>query len=150
MQDDLIKKIASLMAEQSGAFASLESHTELLIVALTLCEPERIDSIARAAEAELFKMRSRLLDITSNLSAFSEERASQAETQPLDPDARGSFETAAKQLLETARRFEKVAGRADSLALGGLSFATAHIQNCGLPPSTYRAPVLRSGRGWSA
>jgi hypothetical protein len=150
MQDNLIKKIASLMSEQSVAFSKLESLTELLIVALTLCEPERIDSIVRAAEAELFKMRSRLLEITSELSAFSEERASQTESQPLDPDARSNFETAAKQLLERARQFAKTAGRADSLALGGLSFATAHIQSCGLPPSTYRAPVLRSGRGMSA
>ena len=95
-------------------------------------------------------MRSRLLQITSELTEFGRQRAAQTEAIPLDPSVREEFETEAHSLLETARSYEKVAGRAASLALGGSSFATATIQMCGIPPSTYRAPVLKYSRGTTA
>ncbi len=135
------------MADQSAAYTSLESLTTKLIVALTACESSSIESLSRAGETELFRMRSRLLEITSALTDFAQLRSSQTESQPLDSDAREQFETAANKLLETARRFEILAGRASSLALGGSSFAAATIQMCGVPPTTYRAPVLKYSKG---
>lgn len=150
MQDDLIRKIAKLMAEQSAAYTSLGSLTSHLIAALTRCEPTSIESLSRSGETELFRMRSRLLEITSELTEFGRLRASQTESAPLDPGAREAFETEANKLLETARGYEKIAGRAASLALGGSSFASANIQMCGVPPSTYRAPVLKYSKGAAA
>lgn len=147
MQNDLIRKTAILMAEQSAAYTSLESLTTKLIGALTACESNNIESLSRAGETELFRMRSRLLEITSALTEFAQIRAGQTESQPLDSDSREQFETAANNLLETARRFEKLAGRATSLALSGSSYAAATIQMCGVPPTTYRAPVLRYSKG---
>ena len=147
MQDDLIRKIACLMTEQSAAYTSLESLTAKLIVALTRCEPNSVESLSRAGETELFRMRSRLLEITSALTGFAELRAAQTESQPLDIEAREQFESAANKLLEIARSFEKTAGRATTLALGGSSFAAAGIQMCGVPPTTYRAPVLKYSKG---
>ena len=147
MQDDLIRKTAKLMTEQSAAYANLEALTAQLIAALTRCEPISIEMLSRAGETELFRMRSRLLEITSALTGFAEIRASQVESLPLDTDAREQFETAANNLLVIARKFEKTAGRATSLAHGGSSFATASIQMCGVPPTTYRAPVLKYSKG---
>lgn len=147
MQDDLIRKIAKLMTEQSAAYTSLESLTAQLITALTLCQPNSIEMLSRAGETELFRMRSRLLEITSALTGFAEIRANQTESLPLDTEAREQFETAANKLLEIARSFEKTAGRATSLALGGSSFATVGIQMCGVPPTTYRAPVFKNSKG---
>ena len=150
MQDDLIRRIASLMTEQSAAYARLESATAQLSGALTVGEPNKIESLTRAGETELTRMRSRLLEITSALTGFAEMRAAQAEKTPLDTSARQQFETAAKSLMENARRFQKTGNRAASLALGGSSFATACIQMCGVPPTTYRAPVLRYGEAGGA
>ena len=87
---------------------------------------------------------------SSALTEFGQLRAAHTESQPLDTGARETFETEANKLLETARRYEKVAGRAASLALGGSSFASANIQMCGVTPSTYRAPVLKYSRGAAA
>ncbi|MEQ1604153.1 MAG: hypothetical protein ABL999_04725 [Pyrinomonadaceae bacterium] len=143
MQDELIRKIADLMAEQSAAYTSLQSLTTHLIAALTRCEPTTIESLSRSGETEMFRMRARLLEITSALTDFGKFRSNQADPQPLDPNAREAFETQANTLLDAARSYEKIAGRAASLALGGSSFAAASIQMCGVPPSTYRAPVLK-------
>ena len=55
MQDDLIRKIAKLMAEQSAAYTSLQSLTIQLIAALTRCEPVTIESLSRSGETELFR-----------------------------------------------------------------------------------------------
>lgn len=149
MQDDLIREIAKQMAEQSQAYAGLESLTRTLISALSACDVVRIESASRNGEAELFRMRARLLQITSSLTSFADLRASQEESQPFDPAARAQFEVAAKNLLETARRFDVVGQRAKSLALAGSSFSSANIQMCGVPPTTYRAPLLKNGRGGS-
>lgn len=150
MQDDLIRKIADLMAEQTAAYTSLGSLTSHLIAALTRCEPTSIESLSRTGETEMFRMRARLLEITSALTDFGKFRSNQAEPQPLESSVREAFEKEANTLLEAARGYEKIAGRAASLALGGSSFASASIQMCGVPPSTYRAPVLRYSKGATA
>lgn len=138
------------MAEQSAAYTSLQSLTSHLITALTRCEPTVIESLSRTGETEMFRMRARLLEITSALTDFGKQRAANGSPQPLDMAAREAFETEANKLLEAARGFEKMAGRAASLALGGSSFASAAIQMCGVPPSTYRAPVLKYSKGATA
>lgn len=147
MQDELIRKIADLMAEQTAAYTSLQSLTTHLIAALTRSEPTTIESLSRSGETEMFRMRARLLEITSALTAFGKNRADQSDPQPLDKAAREAFEAEANKLLDAARGYQKVASRAASLALGGSSFAAASIQMCGVPPSTYRAPVLKYSKG---
>jgi hypothetical protein len=147
MQDDLIRKIAKLMTEQSAAYTSLDSLTAQLLSALTRSEPNTVESLSRAGETELMRMRSRLLEITIGLTNFAEIRSGQSQALPIEADAREQFETAAKKLLETAKIFQKTAGRASSLALGGSSFATACIQMCGVSPSTYNAPILKFSKG---
>lgn len=138
------------MAEQSAAYTSLQSLTTHLIAALTRCEPASIDSLSKSGETELFRMRARLLEITSALTEFGQIRSREPESLPLDPAAREAFEAEANKLLETARAYEKLTGRGATLALAGSSFASANIQMCGVPPSTYRAPVLAYGRGATA
>lgn len=143
MQDELIQKVADLMTEQLNAYARLESATAQLSAVLVRGEPTAIESLTRAGETELLRMRSRLLEITSVLTKFSELRAAQTEKIPLASEIREQFEEAAKNLLEAARKFQIVAVRASSLAVSGSSFSTACIQMCGIPPTTYRAPVLK-------
>ena len=147
MQDDLIQKVAGLMNEQLQGYGRLESATAQLCAAMTRGETEGIESLSKAGESELLRMRSRLLEITSALTKFAELRAAQAEKIPLAADVREQFESAAKKLLEAARNFQKVSGQASSLAIGGSSFATACIQMCGIPPTTYQAPVLKYAEG---
>lgn len=147
MQDELIRKIADLMTAQSSSYASLESLTVQLISALTRCEAHEIEALSRAGETALFRMQSRLLEITSALTQFAESRANQTEPMGLDAETRERFESAANGLIESARQYEKLSGRASSLALAGSSFAAAGIQTCGVSPSTYNAPVLNYSRG---
>lgn len=147
MQDEIIRNVAQLMTEQTAAYSSLGSLTTQLLGSLTTCEPASIESLSRAGETEMFRMRARLLEITSALTGFAEFRANQTESIPLDASVRDKFETAVEELLNTARTFETLAARASSLALGGTSFAAAGIQMCGVPPTTYGAPVLKYSRG---
>ncbi len=143
MQDQLIVKVAVLMSEQSAAYARLESATNQLSAALLRGEPPTIEALTRTGDAELLRMRSRLLEITAALTTFAELRAAQTEKRQLDATAREQFEAAAKNLLEAARKFQKLAVLIKNLALGGSSYSTACIQMCGVPPTTYRAPVLK-------
>ena len=143
MQNDLVKKVAALMNEQSSAYSRLETATAQLAAALVRGEPNVVESLTRAGETELTRMRSRLLEITSALTAFAEYRASLAEKTPLDADVRDEFDRAAQSLLEAARRFKLAATQAATLANGGSSFANACIQMCGVPPMTYSKPVLK-------
>ena len=143
MHDEIIRKVAELMSEQTAAYARLESAAGHLSAALTRGEPNAVESLTKAGEAELLRMRVRLLEITSALTGFSESRASETEKTPLDPTAREQFETAAKELLESAKIFQKSADRAANLAHGGSTFASACVQMCGVPPTTYNAPVLK-------
>lgn len=147
MQDDLIRKVANLMSEQTSAYSRLESATNQLSAVMMRGEPHSVETLAKAGEKELLTMRSRLLEITSALTSFAELRAAQIEKIPLNSEAREYFEKSAKGLLAAAKDFQKTAGRASSLALGGSSFAMACIQMCGLPPTTYNKPVLKYGEG---
>ncbi len=147
MQEDLIKKIANLMTEQAAAFTSLESLTKQLIAVLIRSEPNNIESIARAGETELMRMRSRLLEITTSLTAFSEINRQENYQSTIRPEVREIFESAANVLLESARNYQKISKRTENLAHSGSSFATACIQICGVLPSTYRPPVLKSTTG---
>jgi hypothetical protein len=150
MHNEMIKKVAGLMEEQASAYTRLESATTQLAVALVQGEPELIESLSRAGQTELLKMRSRLLDITATLTGFAERRAQETEKSPLDADIREQFDAMAKQLLDSARSFQKVAQRASSLAVGGSSFSSACIQMCGIPPTTYSAPYLKYAEGAQA
>lgn len=131
------------MSEQTAAYARLNSATSQLAAIMVSGEPSAIEALSKAGEKELLRMRSRLVEITSALTEFAQLRARQAEKSPLDSAAREQFEDSARELLKSAKEFQKIAGRASSLALGGSSFATACIQMCGVPPTTYRKPVLK-------
>ena len=143
MHDELIRKVTDLMNDQTAAYARLKSATNLLSTALVRGEPESIESLTRAGESELLRMRSRLLEITSALTNFAEIRAQETTKSLLELPIREQFDTAAKDLLKASRDYQKIAKRAGSLANGGSSFTTACIQECGLSPTTYRAPVLK-------
>jgi methylphosphotriester-DNA--protein-cysteine methyltransferase len=143
MQNELVLKVAALMNEQSSAYARLESATAQLTAALVRGEPNSVDSLSRAGESELTKMRARLLEITSQLASFAELRAAQTERTPLEAATREQFDAAAQSLLEAARKFKLTAVQAATLANGGSSFANACIQMCGVPPTTYSKPVLK-------
>ena len=147
MQDDIIRKIADLMIAQSSSYASLESLTLQLVTALTRCEPNEVEALTRAGESALFRMRSRLLEITSELGRFAEMRTGQTDPSGLAAETKEVFESAANGLIDCAQRYERLSGRASSLALAGSSFAAAGIQTCGVPPTTYNAPVLKYGKG---
>ncbi len=108
MHDDLIRKVAELMTEQTDSYERLESATAQLSAALARNEPQAIESLTRAGESELLRMRVRLVEITSALTKFAEIRAAQEEKVSLDPKAREQFEAAAKNLLEIAREFRKM------------------------------------------
>jgi hypothetical protein len=133
------------MREQAAAYRRLETAAAQLSAALVRGAADSIESLTRAGEGELLRMRSRLLQITAGLTAFAEARAQNAEKPgaSLSASARGEFETAAAELLAAARAFERVSARAAVLARGGSSFATACIQVCGVTPQTYRAPATR-------
>lgn len=147
MQDELINKVANLMTEQTDAYNRLQRTTNELQTALINSELIKIEKLTREGESELLWMRSRLLEITSELTKFAEYRATQNEKRPLAPNIREAFDTSAKNLLEIAKEFKSLTSRAAGLALGGSSFATACIQVCGVPASTYRKPVLKNYEG---
>ena len=147
MQDELIKKVATLMSEQTDAYDRLQKTTNELQTALINSDLTKIEKLTREGESELLWMRSRLLEITSELTKFAEYRATQNENKPLQEEIRVAFDTSAQNLLKIAREFKSLTSRASSLALGGSSFATACIQVCGVPASTYRKPVLKNHEG---
>lgn len=147
MHDELIRKVAELMSEQSAAYGRLESVTEQLSAALMRGEPGAVESLTKAGETELLRMRSRLLEITSALTKFAESRARETEKSALEAESRERFETMANLLLKAAGSFRKVSAKAAHLALGGSSFAASCVQMCGVPPTTYRAPVLKYAEG---
>lgn len=147
MHNNLIQKISNLMDEQAAAYTRLESVTAQLSAVLVRGEPESIEALTRAGETELLRMRSRLLEITSALTDFAEMRTREEEKKPLEIAVRDAFDTAARSLLEAARKFQKLSNRVANLAINGTSFANACIENCGVSPSTYRPPILKSMTG---
>lgn len=143
MHDQIILNVAELMTEQTEAYARLESAGNQLAAAMVRGEPAAIESITKTGEMELLRMRVCLLKITSALTMFAEQRSSETVKSPLDEEGREKFEAAAKKLLDAARSFQNVASRAANLAMGGTSFTSACVQMCGVPPMTYRQPVLK-------
>ncbi len=135
------------MNEQTVAYDRLEEITQDLSNALIKGEPVKVETLTRDGESDLLNMRTRLAEIASTLTKFAELRTTQPDTTPLDIKIREQFEKSAKDLLEIARNFQALASKATNLALGGSSFATACIQTCGLPPTTYNAPILKYAQG---
>lgn len=147
MSDTLIRQAAQLMLEQAAAYGRLDAACAQLNAALVRGEPSMIESLTRAGEGELLKMRSRLLQLMSALTAFADSRARSPEESKLTAETRGLFESASNDLLSAARRFERTSSRVNALANNGSTFVTACIQTCGIQPTTYRAPYARRGEG---
>ena len=61
MLDELIQNAAKLMREQAAAYRRLDSACHQLAAALVSGQPETIESLTRAGEGELLKMRYRNL-----------------------------------------------------------------------------------------
>src|SRR4051812_7975525 len=141
MSDHLLQTAAGMMREQAEAYRRIDSVCCQLTAALVVGELAQIESLTRAGESELLRMRSRLVQITLSLVAFSEART--AASQPPDRAARDTFDAASKKLFEAAREFTQTQRRAEVLARGGSTFAAACIEHCGVPPTTYRAPYAR-------
>ena len=141
----LIQKAADLMREQAAAYRHLDSTSKQLSGALARGAPEVIESLVRAGESELLRMRSRLVQIMGALSAFADARAKSPEHSPISSEARAAFEAASAELLNAARSFQRTHPTAASLATSGSSFASAYIETCGVPPTTYRGPYTRRG-----
>jgi hypothetical protein len=150
MTDDLIREATQLMNEQAGDYALLNHACEELCQALTHGQPAAISLLTRGGEAELFKMRARLVRIVRTLTAFADARAAHPESSSISPDVRVDFEAASGNLLRAARQFQRIRERAAALTLGGSTFATACIQVCGIKPTTYKGPYARNGeaRPW--
>lgn len=151
MTSQLIQKAAELMREQAGAYHRLDATSKQLAGALVNAGPEVIESLVRAGESELLRMRSRLVQIISALTAFADARAAAPESSLIEPTVRSAFEAASTELLVAARDFQRTHSVASSLSLSGSSFATAFIHTCGVLPTTYRGPYSRRTEvpGWA-
>jgi hypothetical protein len=149
--DGLVEQAAALMREQAAAYRRLDSVCAQLVGALAGGTPPAIESVTRAGDAELLRMRARLVQIMGALSAYADARSASPETATLSREIRRTFEAASTELLAAAGEFRRTHGRATALAGGGASFASACIEMCGVPPMTYRAPYARRGevRSWA-
>lgn len=145
MTSQLIEKAAELMREQAGAYRRLEDTAQQLAAALVNAGPETIEGLVRVGESELLRMRSRLVQIISALTAFADARAASAGQIALEPAVRAAFEEASANLLTAARDFQRAQRAASALSHSGSSFATAFMHTCGVPPTTYRGPYNRRG-----
>ena len=143
MFDEIVQKIARLMREQAKDYRTLDATTTQLVAALVRGAPAGIESFTHTGEDQLLKMRSRLLQIMSALSEFSEARMRTEDPQPLASEIRNEFEAASDELMYAARSFESTSNRAACLAVGGTTFASFCIQMCGITPSTYSVPYSK-------
>ena len=146
MLDELIQKAARLMAEQAAAYRQLDTLCGQLCVSLVRGEPERVEHLSRAGEGELLRMRARLGQIMTSLATFGEERGRTGEPR-IGEEARRSFETASHELTRSATEFSRTQQRTAALANGGATFASACIEQCGVAPTTYRAPYAARATG---
>jgi hypothetical protein len=151
MSDSLIQQAARLMQEQSAAYQRLEAACAQLNGALVRGEPSSIESLTRAGESELLKMRSRLLQLMSTLTAFADARSKSPEATKLAAETRELFDSSSSELLRVANEFERTRQRGAALANNGSTFASACIQTCGIQPTTYSAPYARRGgaKAWA-
>ena len=145
--DKLIHRAAELMREQAAAYARLDSACAQLTAALVRGVPESIESLTRAGESELLKMRARLVQVMASLTDFADARAKHPNAGSITAETRALFEGASQELLAAARSFQRTQQRAAALSHNGTSFASACIEMCGVPPTTYRAPYARRGEG---
>ena len=143
MLDNLIQNAAKLMREQAAAYRRLDAACQQLCAALVGGQPEVIESLTRAGEAELLKMRVRLVELMTALSTFAERHA--GGQGALGAETRVAFRDASSELLQAAQTFQRTQARAAAVANNGASFAAAGIEICGVAPLTYRAPYTRSG-----
>jgi len=139
-RNSLLTDVSDLMNSQADAFVRLETATKALSVGLMKHDLAAIEKQSRAGECELTEMRARLLETMKALTRFAEEKAKTGET--LDPAIKSNFEASAKKLIDNAKEFKRLADRTSQLVLGGASFSTACIQECGIPATTYNKPVF--------
>ena len=151
MTETPIRETTKLMEEQALGYAQLDRSCSELCEALIQGDPVKIETMTRSGETELFPMRARLVRIVRALTIFAEARAQAPDTSPLTPETRTAFEAASESLLKAARNFQRTRARAAALTTSGATFATACIEVCGIPPSTYRGPYARSAevRPWA-
>lgn len=147
MSDELIQQTAALMREQTLAYRQLNSACEHLAAALIRDTPETIEPWTRAGEAELLKMRARLVRIMGALGNFADARVAAPESCKLSAETRAAFAAASNEMLQAARDFQRTRERAAALATNGAAFAAVCIEMCGVQPTTYRAPYSRRGEG---
>jgi hypothetical protein len=138
------------MTEQAAAYRRLDSACHQLTAALIKGQPETIESLTRAGEGELLKMRARLVQLMSALAAFADARAAGEKQATLSIETRTRFRDASRDLLQATRDFQRTQARAAALANNGATFAAVGIESCGVTPTTYRAPYARRGevRSW--
>lgn len=146
-RESLIQKSIGLMREQAAAYASLGRLVEQLQGALARGATIQVEALTRGGEAELSRMRARLVAIMSQLTAFADTRSEDPEQNRISAEARTAFESASTELSEAARLFQRVQRCAAALAAGGTTYAAACIESCGVPPVTYRAPYSRQKEG---
>jgi hypothetical protein len=147
MLDDLIQNAAKLMEEQAAAYGRLDAACRQLVEALVDGKPEEIESLTRAGEGELLKMRVRLGQLMTALTAFADRRAEGDGEPALTPETRIAFRKASSELLRAAQEYQQIQARSTAVATNGASLATVGIQLRGVEPITYRAPYTRRGEG---
>ena len=145
MLDDIIQNAARLMREQAAAYGRLTSACNQLGAALVSGQPEVIESLTRAGESELLKMRVRLVQLMTALAAFADRQTAAEGQKALSIETRAAFRDASNELLWAARDFQRTEMRASAVANNGATFAAAGIEMCGVSPTTYRAPYARRG-----
>lgn len=151
MTESPIRETTKLMEEQARGYVQLDLSCTELCEALIKGEPAAIEAMTRKGETELFPMRARLVRMIRSLTIFAEARALAPEKTSLSPEVRAAFEAASSSLLTAARNFQRTRARAAALTTSGATFATACIEVCGIPPSTYRGPYTRNAevRPWA-
>ncbi len=151
MLDQLIQNAAKLMREQATAYRRLDSACQQLCGALVGGLPDKIETLTRAGEGELLKMRVRLVELMTALSAFADRHAGNEGQPTLSQETRVAFREASSELLEAARAFQRTQARAAAVANNGATFTATCIEMSGVPPVTYRAPYTRRGeiKSWA-
>jgi hypothetical protein len=151
MTETPIRETTKLMEEQARAYVQLERSCAELCRALIQGELLAIETMTRCGDTELFPMRARMVRIVRALTVFAEARALAPDAGSLSPEVRAAFEAASKTLLHAARTFQRTRARAAALTNSGATFATACIEVCGIPPTTYRGPYARTAevRPWA-
>ncbi|HUK90774.1 MAG TPA: hypothetical protein VLZ81_10270 [Blastocatellia bacterium] len=147
MPDKVIHQAAELMRDQAVAYQKLVLLTEQLTSALVCGDLHQIESLTRAGQSELLRLRSRLAQTTAILSQFAASRQSAPDRASISQEARTEFESASDEVLRQARLFQRSRGRAAALAMNGVAYAGACIEMCGVKPTTYGAPYVRPGGG---